>query len=220
VTFPNDHAWPVELPMLLDGHAFADEGIAEDVPFEQGEDRSRQRWTFNPQLVTVSTRFTQAEFDRFVEWFETDLQAGSLRFDARVAAQGGVTGQEVAWWEAQWVKGDEPYRAQHVRARWLVSGELLLLDGPYATRTAPSLRARLYAHAKLFARPTVDTVLRARLYATFETRGRFIAPPLRARLEASTEITGYFGEGTQGRVTEFGEQRLTEGGDTRITESA
>jgi hypothetical protein len=179
--------------MLIAGHAFADVGVAEEAQFEQGEDRARQVVTWAPQLVQVSTRLTQAQYDRFVEWFEEDLSAGTLRFDAPVAAQGGVTGEidAVAWWEAQFVG---PPRAEAQGPRWLVTAELVLLDGPYSSRTAPGLLASLTARGQARAELVVATALRAWLTAEGQVTAALTAASLRGLMTAQAEVTGYAGD--------------------------
>jgi hypothetical protein len=144
MAFPSDHAYPAELPCwLLAGHELtAGERIA-ITAYDQGEDRHREIRTFTPYLATVSTFLTQAQFDRFDEWYESDIQAGSLRFDTKVMSLEGFPGQ---WWQAQFL-GPYRYEGQHLD-RFIVSADLILLDGPYNTegspggRTAPSMYGR------------------------------------------------------------------------------
>lgn len=193
MTFPNDHRYPGGLPSFRQpAHSFADVGVAEDIAFEQGEDRARQIYSVNPQMASVATRLTQSEFNEFARWHEDDLRAGSLRFDAQVAKQGGSGGFETAWWEAQFIG---LYRWQALSgARYEVTAELLLLDGPYATRTAPSLRGALRAGARLVANPVVDTALRGALSAGARVQGRIDLPALRGALNAQARVQGYLGE--------------------------
>jgi hypothetical protein len=184
MTFPSVHRWPSELPaLLLAGHVFSDVGVAEEAEFEQGEARARQIYTFNPQLVSVSTRLTQTQFDRFVAWFEDEIVAGAERFDVFVAEQGG--GSDGAWWEAQFVG---PPRMEAKSGRWIVSAELLLLDGPYATRTAPSLRGLATQTTQLIAQPVIDTGLRGLAVQSTELLGTLAAPSLRGLAEQTTEL--------------------------------
>jgi hypothetical protein len=146
MAFPSDHAYPAELPCwLLEGHELtAGERIAVTA-YDQGEDRHREIRTFTPYLATVSTFLTQTQFDRFDEWYESDIQAGSLRFDTKVMSLEGFPGQ---WWQAQFL-GSYRYEAQHLD-RFIVSADLILLDGPYdvedeygdPVRIAPSLFGR------------------------------------------------------------------------------
>jgi hypothetical protein len=146
MAFPSDHAYPAELPCwLLAGHELtAGERIAVTA-YDQGEDRHREIRTFTPYLATVSTFLTQAQFDRFDEWYEADLKAGAERFDTKVMSLEGFQGQ---WWQAQFL-GPYRYEAQHLD-RFIVSADLILLDGPYdvedeygdAVRIAPSMSGR------------------------------------------------------------------------------
>jgi hypothetical protein len=180
MTFPNDHAWPRELPaFLLAGHGFADQGITDEpVQYERGEDRQRQRWTFNPLVASVGCTLKQAHFDRFVTWYEDELIAGSKRFDVRVAEQGGVRTAE--WWAAQFIG---PPRCEVITKEtstghyWRVSAELLLLDGPYATRTAPGLRGLSTFVTRLYAKQASNTALRGLSTFTTELKGFLGDPP-------------------------------------------
>jgi hypothetical protein len=205
MTFPSLYRWPGELPALrLAGHAFSDVGVADEAEFEQGEARARQIYTFNPQLVAVSTRLTQTQFDRFVGWFEDELVAGAERFDVFVAEQGG--GSDGAWWEAQFVG---PPRMEAKSARWLVSAELLLLDGPYASRTAPSLRGLATQLTQLIAQPVIDGTLRGLATQATVLLGTLSTPALRGLAVQATELLAVSDDGF---VTELGDALSSEGG--------
>lgn len=144
--FPSDNTYPAVLPnWLLDGHELtAGERVA-PTQYEQGEDRQREIRTFTPYLVSVSTFLEQEEFDRFSEWYENDIQGGTLLFDTQVASFDGIGKQ---WWQARFLGS---YRAepQHLD-RFIVSAELILLDGPYdvedeygdAVRVVPGIAGR------------------------------------------------------------------------------
>jgi len=136
-TFPSLHRYPPQLPAFeVAGHTFEDVGVSEDFAFERGEDRARQIYTFNPQVVSVSVEFSDAEFSDFSTWYEGEILAGGARFDVEVASQAG-TG--VAWWTAQFVG---PYKWEAFGWYFVLSAQLLLLDGPHDTRTAPGLMGR------------------------------------------------------------------------------
>jgi hypothetical protein len=209
MTFPSLHRWPGELPgLLVEGHAFADQGITDEpVAFERGEDRQRVIYTFNPQLVSVATRLTQTQFDRFVDFYEDELHAGAQQFDVLVAEQGG--GADGAWWQAQFV-GPPRFDAQ--RGRWMVSAELLLRDGPYDSRTAPSLRGLATQVTQLIAQPAMDSVLRGLATQTTVLHGRPTLPALRGLATQTTELTGFLGD-EDALLTEGGSAYETEGGD-------
>lgn len=139
MAFPSDHAYPRDLPAWrLRGHELQAGERVDITQFDQGEDRHREIRTFTPWLAAVSTLLRQSQFDRLCEWHEVDLQAGTQRFDTRVA---NLQGRYTQWWQAQFVG---PFRAV-ARARdqryagvghlWEVSAELILLDGPYAADT-------------------------------------------------------------------------------------
>lgn len=188
--FPSNHRYPGGLPPFLrNGHNFAHVGVAEDIAFERGEDRSREMYTFNPQMVTVSTELNQAEFDTFSAWYEDELKAGTCRFDVQVAEQGGIG---LAWWAAQFVG---TYRWNYLSGDYYeVSAELLLLDGPYATRTAPTLRGTMSLATRLVAAMVVDTVLRGSMRLTTTLQARPATPTLRGAAILTTTLQGYLGE--------------------------
>lgn len=176
--FPNPHAWPAALPaFLLAGHALAHVGVGEQVDYEQGESRERRTDEWAPRIASVSARMTQAQFDLFDGWFETDLQAGTRRFDARVADPGSAPAY-AAWWAAQFIG---PYRVSAASARYTVSAELLLLDGPYAVRVAPGLAARSVVRVADRLRGLSGGALRARSVVRAADAVRFAPERLRAR---------------------------------------
>jgi hypothetical protein len=210
VYFPSLHRYPGEIPnWWAEGHAFEDLGVADPVPFERGEDRQRRRFTWAPQIVAVSTRFTQAEFDRFDEWYEQDLQAGAQRFDARVAAQGG---DAVAWWAAQFVG---PYTVTAQRARYLVQAQLLLLDGPYDERTAPSLQGLSEQVTLHPGRFLVDALLRGLASQVTAHPGRLSAGfTLRGLSEQVTEHPGLLAGGASSLRSEADDALASEAGES------
>lgn len=216
MTFPNDHRYPGGLPAFkVAGHGFSHIGVAEDIEFERGEDRGRQIYTVNPQLVAVATRLTQAQFDRLGEWFENDLLAGASRFDAQVAEQGGSPGAFTAWWQAQFVG---PYRWEaRSGGRYEVTAELLLLDGPYATRVAPTLRGSMTLRTRLTARLVNDGVLRGSMTLSTRLTASPTLPTLRGSMTLTTRLTAFLGDTTD-RLLEDGQGRLNEPGVARTTE--
>lgn len=162
MAFPNDHAYPQDLPLWrLDGHQLTAGDRIQATPYEQGEDRHREIRTFTPWLASVSTVLeTQAQLDRLEEWYETDIQGGSLPFDTQVA---GLNGLLTQWWAARFVG---PYRFEaYGIGIYTVTAELILLDGPYDAdnlppgydpgdppRIAPSLHGRSYRDSEATAR--------------------------------------------------------------------
>jgi hypothetical protein len=191
--YPNAHAWPAELPMwTLADHTLRAGERVEATPFEQGEDRHREIRTFTPWLAQVSTKpLTQAQFNRLCEWFDDDLQAGALRFDVPMHSLEGAGPQ---WWEAQFVG---PFRWEARSARYLVTAELILLDGPYPffdpntgapVRVTPTLSARFVVDSLVTARPDTAALL-ARFDGDSEIQVRS-DPTLRARFEGDSEIRG------------------------------
>jgi hypothetical protein len=164
MTFPNQHRYPGGVPLwALAGHELTAGERVETVQFEQGEDRLREIRTFTPWMATVATKWlTQAQFDIFAAWFDAEVEGGARRFDCPIAS---MEGDGVQWWEAQFVG---PYRYEARSARYRISAELVLLDGPYAggtgpgttgdTRVAPSLMGRAYSDSAATARMNSPTL--------------------------------------------------------------
>lgn len=214
MTFPNDSAWPGP-PLRLGAHALADVGVGgEPVAFERGEDRQRTRYTVNPRIASISTLLTQAQYDRFVAFVEDELWAGARRFDVRVATEGGVRAGH-SWWAAQFV--GPPREVPRARGWWEVSAELLLLDGPHATRTAPGLRGQATLATALVAQPVVDSMLRGQATLTTTLRGRFGVPPLYGQATFASALTGDLGE--DGLLLETGAPLRAEDGAPIALES-
>lgn len=190
--YPSDHAWPSDLPLwTIEGHELAALERVAAVPFEQGEDRHRDQFTFTAWRATVSSPlWTQAQYDRFDAWFESALQAGAELFDVPVHS---LDGAGVQWWQARFLA---PPRVQPRRARVRISAELLLLDGPYAggtgpgtegdTRVPPALRARLVRDSAVRATPSAAE-LQARVVRDSEIRA-LVDNTVRARVERDTLI--------------------------------
>jgi hypothetical protein len=153
--FPSPHRYPPACPaLLLEQHELAAGERVEAAQYEQGEDRHREIRTFTPWLASVAARMTQAEFDRFAQWFDDDLQAGAQRFDIQVHSLVGAGGQ---WWQAQFVG---PYRFDaRSGPRYLVNAELILLDGPYDTRPDVGLYGRAYGEGSATGRMDVPALL-------------------------------------------------------------
>lgn len=124
-----DITYPAELGVwLLEGHAFDAVPLTEDMRFERGEDRVRQLYRSVPQIASVSALFSQTLYDRWVEFYEDELYAGTQSFNVRVKSQVADT---LAWWTAQIIA--PPQETVQAAARGLlyrVSLQLLLLDGP------------------------------------------------------------------------------------------
>jgi hypothetical protein len=214
MTFPSDHAWPGPA-LRVRGHVLSDVGVgAEPVAFERGEDRQRTRYSVNARLAAVSTLLTQAQYDRFTDFYEAELWAGARRFDVRIAKEGQRLG--LVWWVAQFV--GPPRERPLSRGRWEVSAELLLLDGPYATRTAPSLRGEAAFTTALIAQPVLDGLLRGQATLTTTLQGRFGVPPFRGQAEFASALEGYLGE-PGGLLLETGDAMLTEDGAPIALES-
>lgn len=162
MAFPNDNAYPQDLPIWrLDGHQLTAGDRIQATPYEQGEDRHREIRTFTPWLASVSTVLeTQAQLDRLEEWYEADIQGGTLPFDTQVA---GLNGLLLQWWAARFLG---PYRFEaYGIGIYTVTAELILLEGPYDAenlppgsspgdppRVAPSLSARLIGDGSITAR--------------------------------------------------------------------
>lgn len=146
MAFPSDHVFPGPCWLLAGHELTAGERIAV-TPFDQGEDRQREIRTFTPYLASVSAFMTQEEFDLFDEWYEVNIRGGVDLFDTKVMSLVGAGEQ---WWQARFV-GPYRYEGQY-RDRFIVTAELILLDGPYDagydpgttgdTRVPPSLMGR------------------------------------------------------------------------------
>lgn len=183
--FPSQIRYPGELPAFrLEGHEFADLGVcAEPVPMERGEPRVRRLWSVNVQQVTLNTVLTQAQFDRFYDWWEAEALAGGERFDVSVAAQGGAQPSE--WWVAQ-IAGVYTVRMQPGH-RFAVSFSVLLVDGPYTSRPTPSMMGVALSSSAALARPAQNT-LRGLALSRAAITGVFSSPPLRG-LAVSARVT-------------------------------
>jgi hypothetical protein len=219
MSFPLYQAWPSELPLFrLDGHSFEDVGVAADgFAFERGEDRQRSRYTINARIVTVSSVFTLPEYDRFVDFCEGELVAAAGRFDVRVADEMDRLG--AAWWSAQFV-GPPRETPLNGGKLWLIEAELLLTDGPYATRTAPGLMAELVTTTALRGVAEADPNMRDTVGVDTALSARFTDQIVHALLALDTELTATFGESPAARVLESGAARVTEGGVPRVLERA
>lgn len=212
--FPSYHAYPAHLPRwMVPDHVFTDVGTTEETEYEQGEARARALYTFAPQIATVYAELDQDDFDDFWDWYEGEMRAGGVRFDTQLANQGGTS---VSWWTAQFIDG---YRWSYLPGGdYAVSADLLLVDGPYASRTAPGLEGQSTIVTVLEAAHATDGLLRGN--STIETtlQGSLPIPPMYGISTIDTMLTGDFGEVIGGRLLENGPQRTTEGGDQRVLE--
>jgi hypothetical protein len=196
-----DATYPGELPLwLAEGHGFENTPLTDDVRWEQGEDRDRQIYTWAPQIASVSALYTQEQYDRWVDFYEEELKAGTKTFATRVAHQAGGI---VEWWKAQIVappREETLNRAAGTGGNlYRVSMQLLLLDGPYEDHTPSTLRGRARMKVSLKAVSNVgDGVLRAR---------------------GSMATHAYWRSVIATRITEGGADRVTEDGQIRGLES-
>lgn len=189
MAFPSDHRWPVALPAfrLLEHELAAGERV-EVAAYEAGEDRHREQFSATPWLARVATRLTQAQYDVFAAWYEGELEAGARPFDVQVQS---MEGEGPEWWAAMFV---EPFRnAVASGYRHAVTAQLLLLDGPYATRTAPTMRARAASEGAsiVFAPPTGE--LMGRATGEGEMTLEAPVPVLYARSPGEGDATGFPG---------------------------
>lgn len=184
--FPNDRRYPLALPLfLLNDHALTAGERVEDVEFEQGEDRRRELRTFTPWLASVSTRLTQAQYDVLHAWHEGEIEGGTQPFDAQVHS---LVGGPPQWWEALMVG---PFRRRALGARYIVSFELFLRDGPYDERDTPSLRARVVNDSGVAGVLVADTTLRARVNADSGVAARLFVPPtILGQVPADSGVAG------------------------------
>jgi hypothetical protein len=220
--FPSDHRYPGELPHWgASGHSFEDVGVAEEVAFERGEDRARQKYTWAPQITSVSTLLNQAQFNRFSTFYEDELRAGTSRFDTLVAAQGedvAAGTYQSAWWSAQFIA---PYTAEGIATsrgiHYRITAQLLLLDGPYATRTATTLRGVTRSLSQHTGQIASESVLRGLAVQTSEHPGRIAQPTMRGTAEQITEHPGEITGSEDGLVTESGDDWVSEGGERMVS---
>lgn len=176
--------YPVELPAwLLDGHQYEATPLTEDAEFEQGEERVRQIYTWAPQVANVSALFTQAHYDRWFTFFETELFAGTRQFDAPFESQ---TSRSTEWWTVQIL---EVPREQVVSADLTrVTARLLMLDGPFARPEAVPLLGRSQVVTVLTGRLDADLALRGRSMVTTVLTGRSGVPALAGRMDTATVL--------------------------------
>jgi hypothetical protein len=130
--------FPPALPAaLVAGHGFQPVPNARQRERDQGEVRLRPRYRSSPEVCSASWLFDQDQFDAFHDWFEDELQAGSLDFDVRVQHRGTEYG--TTWYTAVFL---QDYAAEVLHPMlYRVTAPLLLrtLIGP--VRTAPSIQA-------------------------------------------------------------------------------
>jgi hypothetical protein len=184
--FPNDRRYPLELPLfLLNDHTLAAGERVEDAEYEQGEDRRRDLRTFTPWIASVATRLSQSEFDDFHAWHENVIDGGTQYFDVQVHS---LVGGAPQWWEGM-ILGDVRRRA--LGARYLVSFNLFLRDGPYDEREAPTLRARVLNDSGASGVLVADATLRARVSADSGLGARvFVPPTILGQVPADSGVAG------------------------------
>lgn len=176
---------------LLEGHAFDAVPLTEDVRWERGEDRIRQLYRTIPQIASVSALWTQAQYDRWVVFWEDETEAGTRSFDCQVKSQ---TGDALAWWTVQAVAPPQENTLQRGRPglnRYRVSMQLLLLDGPADSRTAPTLRGSAETTTRLTALLGNDVALRGLAASTTLLKARATQPTIAGAMATTTTLTGY-----------------------------
>ena len=132
-------SYPAALPAWLQsGHAREPAPVSDRVPFEYGPARMRRQFTDSFHLASVSTVLRQPDFDTFYDFHEKDLLAGARSFNVPVAGPGYSTGIE--WWEAVFAG---PWKAVYKLdgAVWIITAQLRLIAGPFATRPQGPLAA-------------------------------------------------------------------------------
>ena len=130
MTLPSITA-PAGTPVFLaEGHDVEGLGPFAQVQFTVGHRRARRVHTATERIVSVSWLLRTSQLAAVDDWFEDDLEAGTLPFAAQVAREDG---SGLAWWHAQWVR---PYQTELLHlGRARIRGALLLtgtrsLTGP------------------------------------------------------------------------------------------
>jgi hypothetical protein len=138
-------------PFLARPHTREPMAVDENVQVESGPDRKYRFFRNAPELLTVALQLTQAQFDIFFAWAETDLRAWTFNFYVQVAGPEYESGLE--WWLARWVK--PPKWKFENGYGYYVTGQLRLLNGPYETRPsdgecAADIDVQVMVEASLF----------------------------------------------------------------------
>lgn len=166
---------PSSFPCFLaGGHSSAPQSVYTELERASGYRRKRKYRTTAPRIVAVSWLLSADQMPRFYAWFENTLQAGSLSFAARVAAEGPGN----LYYAATWLG---PYQASPLaKGRWRVSGQLYLegegqSDPPGLTTMRAEFSAALTGSAKLTAPAQFAAEFVAALAPSVRFKAEFVA---------------------------------------------
>lgn len=211
--------YSLDLPEpMVDEYGFQPKPNARLRDRDQGEARMRPRWRSVPELLTVNwTLVTQEEFDVFHEWYERDLDVGSLDFDLPVQARG--TPFDFTWYTAQFV-GD--YKCEVLDPfGYLVSATLLLIEELGSVRIPPGIEASIGLPFTLLARtvaPQFAATINLNFVLTAEPANPILEAILGLQFGLAWASSGAVPTSSQTRETEVGEDREIESGELRVTD--
>lgn len=96
--------WPTELPQSPDLQGYSERPKSQVLrtSMDAGPAKTRRRFSAATREIPVRFMLTRAQAELFEQWFETDLQAGSLPFDVPQPRTGAVVSVLIA--------GDPPYQ--------------------------------------------------------------------------------------------------------------
>lgn len=212
-------AYPAALPAwLVNGHVRQLLPVAERVSMEYGPARMRRQFRSAPHIVDVSTILVPSKFNVFYDFHEQDIQAGALSFNVRLAGPSFANGIE--WWEARFVA---PWKAVYKLdgALWIITAQLRLLNGPYATQPGgPPLAAEATAVGVIDASLSVGNSLAAEATATVTADAKLdpIAQHLAAEATASGTVDANLSDHGASILLESGSYLLTETSDNILLE--
>lgn len=202
---------------MVDEYGFQPKPNARLRDRDQGEARMRPRWRSVPELLTVNwTLITQEEFDIFHEWYERDLDVGSLDFDLQVQARG--TPFELTWYTAQFV-GD--YKCEVLDPfGYLVSATLLLIEELGTVRIPPGIEVTIGLPFALIANtapPPFAAIIGLNFVLTAITPQTSLISTIELPLGMVWALPPV-PSSSQERETDFGDVRETDVSDVRYTD--
>ena len=210
----SDIAWPSTLPPpLRDGYAHALESSTERMDVEQGPARQWTTQSKRVRVVTLTWRFTAAEFATFHEWHHKALHDGANPFDIQLD-----DGRASTWWVARFLgPWQGPFKSGY---RVLVSAQLYLVGEPTASRSDDvTLAATLLAGIRLQPVATQELIFSATLAGAIELAA---AGAINVSADWAAELVAEFGVagvGTEVDGTPADELLLEDGASFLLLES-
>ena len=137
---PTDITVPAAVRAGLAPLGFDPVDIARSVPMDQGEIRRRSRFRTVPQVAQTQWRLSQAAFDAFWLWFESDLRAGEREFDIELERQGGTSAgpnPRTQWWTVKFV--EPPSYEVASGFLYTISARLITRGTPFDARVTPGV---------------------------------------------------------------------------------